>query len=225
MCALALVIAALVPAQAQQDREAALGAQMAAQLRERMPVVNDTGTRFYVSELVTKLAGRDYPITLEIVDTHSSDEPTEPLWLIGHYVFIPTALIRDVRDESELAGMLAHTLAHESRRDWIRVENSVTMRLYMIGSEGPVPMQIPLGFRRDPRVEYDADAGAVKAMQKAGYDPAALLRYVSRLHASDTNRIEALGNVIQEMPAASPAVLDTSGFQRIQQKYRPADLR
>lgn len=211
MCALALVLAGLVPAHAQQDRESALGAQMAAEIRKQMSVVSDPATRLYISELVTKLAGRDYPITLEVIDTHSSDEPTEPLWLVGHYVFVPTALIRNARDESELAGMLAHTLAHESRRDWIRFDSAGPIPLYVIGREGTL------------KNEFNADAEAARSMQKAGYDPAALLRYVSRLHASDTGRIAALEKVVQDLRAPTDTVVDTSGFQRIQEKYRPVE--
>ena len=226
MCAVALVVVALVPLWAQDTREALVGAQMAKELRKQMPIVKEPATRLYISELVSKLAGRDYPIDLEIIDSRSGGEPSEPLWIIGHYVFVPTALIRNARDESELAGMLAHTLAHEANHDSLRVDRGVggiaTIPLYAIGSEASFRMNIRIA-QRNETLEIVADAVAAKSMQKSGYDPAALLRYVTREHGDEAERIAALEKSLQELQARPATVLDTSTFQRIQEKYPPPD--
>ncbi len=135
----------------------------------------------------------------------------------GGFLFVPAPLILAVRDEAEFAGMLAHAIAHVASRDGTRLATraeliniSTVPAVYMGGGTGDIVL-----LRTWRKCELDADRLSASKMSAAGYDPAALARYIDRLQASydeyspkifsplprRTQRLEAIRAVIGELPA------------------------
>jgi predicted Zn-dependent protease len=187
---LLLAISATAQQQVQASKEAALGEMMAREVRRHTSPIHDAAIRSYVSAMATKLAGPQLLINLEIVDS-TDDATQEPVWLPGGYVFVSCDLIREARDESEFAAMLAHALAHEIARDRSNFARELEMR---------------------------ADASAMQMMAKAGYDPAALLRYISRIDPSQTQRIEGIRTALAALGERPVALLDSSQFQQLRER-------
>jgi len=115
--------------------------------------------------------------------------------LPGGYIIVSTALLTSAGDEAELAGMLAHAMAHVANRDGKRPGtqgqplNYGSVPLIFLGGWAGGDNQglaIPLAFRAIQKTyERQADGDAVRAMSGAGYDPAALVRYLSRIQPGD----------------------------------------
>jgi len=121
----------------------------------------------------------------------------------GGYVMVSRGLLKAARNEDELAGVIAHELAHLGNRDAIRSvgQSKSTSILTAVGTvvaslvgldamagallqsfEGAVDHAVTdlvvKGYSRSQEVA--ADIEAVRLMKVAGYDPAAYMDFVRR---------------------------------------------
>jgi predicted Zn-dependent protease len=214
---MALPAALWCQAPSSDAKQAALGAQMSAELAKSATLISDPAVRAYVSEVTAKLGGRNLLLTLQVTDSDNG-RTHEPIWLPGGYMFISAELIRNARSEAEFAGMMAHALAHEIGDDSIRIARATPSGIPFIiaGSEGALA---PVGYAAHLRpFELEADASAVKMLSAAGYDPIALYDYLSRVEPRDIERMDTLTRTIAELtPPSGPVVVDSSDFRRIQE--------
>lgn len=170
-----------------QDKEAALGAAMARDLRARTGEIDSGVVREYVAALAQRLGGGQYQIAVV------SQFAYEPTVFPGGYIFIPSSLIGNARSEGEFAGMLAHSLAHARQKPappvFASADDSLLQRAL-------VPVQ--------QRAEEEADVAAVRSMASAGFDPEELVRYVSRVGLSPrARRVAAMENAIAQLGTAT----------------------
>jgi predicted Zn-dependent protease len=125
----------------------------------------------------------------------------------GGYIFITTGALRAMQDEAELAGILAHEIAHVPNRDIVRFLNIRAMDATP-GSSVPLLIGSPLnsltmtflhqwdqehiaeqaldilfknGYKQND--EYIDDKAALQYAAFAGYDPHGLVRYFERLRS------------------------------------------
>jgi predicted Zn-dependent protease len=229
------------------EKEIGLGNQLAAQFRRETRALESAAALAYVNGIGQRLAaqtgGPAFTYTFELV----ADDPTvihEVAAFPGGFLFVPASLILAVKDEDELAGMLAHAIAHVASRDGTRqatraqlVKAASVPLIYMGGWTGYAIQQaeaqaIPLGMRQVWRnFEMNADRLAAHKMAAAGYDPMALARYIERVQAQDdtepkawsplpqrSERIEAIRAVIASLPAQVYGPHE--GLERIQEEVR-----
>jgi len=202
---------------------------MSQEIVKSATLIPDPAVRAYVSELATKLGGRNLLLTLQVTDTDRG-RSHEPIWLPGGYMFISADLIRAARTESEFAGMMAHALAHEVGDDSRRIAETTpmgTIPFVFVGSaDGSEFMPRAYTARARP-FELEADASAARMMLAAGYDPIALFDYLSRVEPRDNERMEALTKAIADLtPPPDPVVVDSSDFRKIQERLtKPPRVR
>jgi predicted Zn-dependent protease len=180
------------------QKEAAMGATLAAQVQREATFIDSAVVRDYVNRIGARLAAQiptaPFPYTFAVI---AGDPNTthEPLSLPGGYIFVPGPLILAANDEAEFAGMLAHSMAHVAERHATREatratigDQGTTIPLifmggwtgYGIGQDSSV--LLPAGFLKSRRqFEDDADALAVTMTSRAGFDPEALVRYIGRV--------------------------------------------
>ncbi|MCP5110700.1 MAG: M48 family metalloprotease, partial [bacterium] len=110
-----------------KEKEAALGARLAAEIREKVTTLENAKVSKYVERLGGQLAGHmpgegyDYTFTVYSRDALGRRNPThEPCSVVGGHVLVPASLILAARDEAEFAGMLAHSMAHVAARHGTR---------------------------------------------------------------------------------------------------------
>lgn len=113
--------------------EQELGRKFEALIKSRMPVVEDPEIKGYVQDLVAQLtrAMPPQPFTIKVdVLRHPA---LNAFAVPGGSVFVHTGLIMDFERESQLAGVLAHELAHVSQRHIAgRIERMQAMSLATI---------------------------------------------------------------------------------------------
>lgn len=122
----ALALAAACAVSRQQAAE--LGAQQAAQLNNELPIVRNASADQYVEQLgqrivsQTPYAGQDFQFAL-----YRSDE-VNAFALPGGFIYVSTGLVNAADNVSELAGVLAHEIAHvtqgHSAEQMSRVQNA-----------------------------------------------------------------------------------------------------
>ena len=186
-----------------KEKEAALGKQFANEVLRTTTRLDDDAAQAYVERVGGKLAEHlpDTSWTFHfavIVDDRGG--PThEPVALPGGYIFVPQGLLKTTQDENEFAGMLAHAMVHTAARHGTRdatrmeIANQTTIPLIYIGGwPRAESIMIPVAFRKFWRAcEFEADRVAVSTMAAAGYDPAALLRYIRRVEPELTEAKQA----------------------------------
>jgi len=179
------------------DREIALGEHLAADFRRDTRPIESAAALAYVETIGRRLAVEiggppfEYRFALFVDDRGPAPEVvTFP----GGFLFVPSSLILGARDEDELAGMLAHAIAHVAARDGTRQAT----RAELISMAGvPVAatagwtgetvrsgaaLSIPLSLiQMQRKSELAADQSAARAMAAAGYDPEALAGHIDRM--------------------------------------------
>jgi predicted Zn-dependent protease len=227
-----------------KEKEAALGASLASEVRKHTSEISDSTVHDYTERLGRQFAAQlrgDLDWEFAVVSDDLGGSTHEALSIPGGHIFVPAFLILAVDNEAELAGMLAHSMAHIAERHGTRmaergqVGNSSTIPIIFIGGwitgPGAAPF-VPAGFLKIQRgYELDADRVAVNMMAAAGFDPAALIEYIRRTQRALTaksekysvlppreERISALEAAIASLPSRTGRPIEE--FKAIQDRVR-----
>ena len=113
------------------------------------------------------------------------------------YIFITRGALQQMKDEAELAGVLAHEVAHVCHHDGLHqaqaaelqaaavngvdaaAQNNDTVAQLSQGINAGIDAITKTGYTQPQ--EFDADADGVKFMTAAGYDPHSYLNFLTRL--------------------------------------------
>jgi predicted Zn-dependent protease len=167
------------------DEEIAIGKQADQQVRKQMPAFADTPTTAYVRALGQRLVrvapGPKYPYTFSVADYREINAfalPGGPIW-------IHRGILHAAANESQVAGVLAHEVAHIAQRHAADQLTKATLTNWGLGllgailgnSGGAGTAQIAAGllangvflkFSRDD--EREADRIGLEILTKAGWD-------------------------------------------------------
>jgi beta-barrel assembly-enhancing protease len=132
---------------------------------------------------------------LKFTITVVQDDSVNAFALPAGYVFVNTGLLSSVKNDGELAGILAHEIAHIERRHSMKaiyraVGFSVVLSLLLNNGDNVKRMQemgqiagismrlAQLGYSRE--AELEADRYGVEIMEKAGYNKQDILNFWQR---------------------------------------------
>lgn len=187
------------------EKEKALGAQLAAEYRRGAAVIDSPELLRRIDALGAALvpAGSHFTYTFALV---AADDTAlhEPVALPGGYIFVPSALILAARNIDELAGMMAHAIAHVEARHGTKaatkgeLANQAAVPLVFMGGwtgyavRQNAALTVPLGMLQSVRAwELDADSLGARLMAAAGYAPARLADYIARTQPADADPPDA----------------------------------
>ena len=197
------------------EAEQKMGRDLAAKIEQRERIVKDPLIAEYVNRVTQNLARNSdvkVPVTAKVI--HSPE--INAMALPGGYMFVNTGLIEFAQDESELAGVLGHEIAHVAARHGARsatralAAQSAAMALvailgvsrekaqlaYAIAEIG-LPMAF-LKFSRD--FERQADFLGVQYLYAAGYDPVGMVQFFERLSATQKREKSAMSGLFASHP-------------------------
>lgn len=175
------------------EKERALGEAMAAVVDRHNRLLTDPVINDYTNGLAQKLvrnSDAQIPFTVKVIDSPEIGIFSLP----GGFLYINKGLIEDVENEAELAGLMAHEIAHVSARHFTRsATRAHTWNLFSTALifAGPVGFGVreiggiaaPLTFRKMSRdAEREADLLGIQYLYTAGYDPEAVVHALERLH-------------------------------------------
>jgi hypothetical protein len=233
------------------DREVGLGKQLSSQVESSARVVTDPVINEYINRIGQNLVRHSdarVPFTIKILD----NQEVNAFALPGGFFYVDSGLILAADNEAELAGVMAHEIAHVAARHATKnmtraqIWNMASVPLIFIG--GPVAyivsevasLAVPLGFLKFSRdAEREADLLGLEYDYATGYDPQAFVQFFEKLnvekkkpnfvakafttHPMNVERIEAAQDEIRKyLPDRPEYVVDTSEFEDI--KARLASL-
>jgi beta-barrel assembly-enhancing protease len=181
-------------------RERELGQSLAASFDRTTRIINDAVVNNYVNQVAQKVvrySDAEVPFTVKVID--SGDIP-RAYGLPGGFLYVNLALILASDAEAELAGIIAHEIAHVAARHATRaltrkhIYNFVNSMALMTGPGGVVVEDVagvagPLSLKKFARdAEYEADLLGIEYAYAAGYDPEALMAALEKLHAIEVKR-------------------------------------
>ena len=163
-----------------------MGRRVDAEVRREMPVLKDAEVATYVRSLGRRLAphapGPKYPYSIAVVDYREINAfalPGGPIW-------VHRGLMHAASNESQVAGVLAHEVAHIAQRHSADQLTKATMANWGLGvlgaflgnSAGAGAAQVAAGFltngvflkfSRDD--EREADEVGLEILRRAGWNP------------------------------------------------------
>lgn len=189
---------------AQQDVE--IGAQSAAEAERQLPLVRDAEVDAYVNRIGQKLAanagGPQFQYRFRVVNASDINAFALP----GGFVYLNRGIIDNARNEGEVAGVLAHEIAHSALRHGThqaskayaaqaglqilggllggKVGNNTAQILNVVGGVGLNALF--LKFSRE--LETQADVRGAQILAASGYTPADMVSFFNTLAKADTSK-------------------------------------
>lgn len=162
-------------------QEAELGSQMAVLLLHGKPLDPTPELQRYVNRLGRWLSLQstrpDLPWTFVVVDESEFNAYSAP----GGYVFVTRGLIDRCTDEAELAGILAHEIAHVINKHHLHAMHSAVRTGVPSNLAALVRHVHALGY--GAQAEHAADREAVTLAARAGLDPFGLVSALVQVNA------------------------------------------
>src|SRR5437879_5354808 len=205
------------------EREIALGKQLAQEVERSSKLIDDPVVTEYVNRVGQNLVRNSdarVPFTIKVID---SDE-VNAFALPGGFFYVNSGLILRAQEESELAGVMAHEIAHVAARHGTKnaTKGELTQIAAMVGSifipysyagyamyQG-LNLAIPLTFLKFSRdAEKEADFLGLQYMYKAGYDPNSYVTFFERIQADEKRRPATIPKVFSTHPPTPDRIENT----------------
>jgi len=194
------------------EKEISIGRQMSAEVEREVKLVDDPVISEYVNRVGQNLVRNSdakVPFTIKVVQ---SDE-INAFALPGGFFYVNSALILAADDEAELAGVMAHEIAHVTARHGAKqmskgeLLNIATIPLIFLGGPAGFGIRqasgflIPVTFLSFSRAnEAEADYLGLQYMYKTGYDPTAAVSFFEKLQAKETAKPGSMSKLFASHP-------------------------
>ncbi len=212
------------------EQEKQFGESFMRQIRRSGKLVQDPELNDYLQQLGYRLAAASdapgYGFNFFLVDDPSINAFAGP----GGYIGVHTGLLLAARNESELAGVLAHEIAHVTQRHLLRAyEAAQRMSLptaaallaaILIGSQDSqagqaalvglqaASAQYQINFTRAN--EHEADRVGIQTLVRSGIDPRGMPDFFERLHQQSRLYGNRLPEFLSTHPVTTSRIAETA---------------
>ena len=196
------------------EKEIALGKQLATEVERQAKIVDDPIIAEYVNRVgqnIVRNSDAKVPFTIKVLDT----EEVNAFALPGGFFFVNSGLILKADSESELAGVMAHEIAHVACRHATRQQTKGDLMEIgaMVGSiftgwtwtgyaiRQGMSLAIPLTMLQFTRAEEkEADHFGLQYLYKSGYDPTAFVDFFEKIETMEKKKPGSIAKVFATHP-------------------------
>ncbi len=194
------------------DDEIRMGRGAAAEIEKSTKFITDPVITEYVNRIgqnLVKNSDAKVPFTIKVID---SDE-INAMALPGGFFYVNSGLILNADEEAELAGVMAHEIAHVAAHHAAReMTRGKYMQIGMVplifiggwtgyGIYEAASIGVPLTFLHFSReFEAQADYLGVQYMYRAGYDPQAFISFFEKIQALEKRKPGTLSRAFADHP-------------------------
>lgn len=229
------------------NKEVNLGRQLAADVDRQGKFIEDPVVTEYVNRVGQNLAlhsDAKIPFTIKVLDS----DDVNAFALPGGFLYVNKGAILAADTESELAGVMAHEIAHVAARHGVEQASKATLAnyamiplIFMTGGLGYIAYQaaqigVPLTFLKFSRnVESEADKLGAQYLWASGYDPNNFLSFFEKLekkekhkpgtlsklfgtHPPTPDRIVKVHDLLARFPDRDEYTVTTSEFSRVKSR-------
>lgn len=196
------------------ESEVKMGRMLAAQVDKEAKFVDDPIITEYVNRVGQNIvlhSDAKVPFTIKVIDA----EEINAFALPGGFFYVNKGLILAADNEAELAGVMAHEIAHVCARHAMENERKMQIMDYgmlagiLLG--GPILSNVlyngagffeGMAFLKFSRgAEAEADKLGMQYMWAAGYDPSAMATMFEKLEGKNKKKPGTIAKLFQDHPA------------------------
>jgi predicted Zn-dependent protease len=229
------------------EREMALGRELSMEVEQSARLLTDPVVNEYVNrtgQILVRHSDCKVPFTIKVID----DDEVNAFALPGGFFYINTGAILAADDEAELAGVMAHEIAHvcarHATRNLTKSEITQYASLPLIFFGGPAGYAVrqvasfamPMSFLKFSRdAEREADRLGIEYQYAAGYDPTAFVDFFEKLegeekephnfvarafmtHPMTEDRVRRAESELEMLPDRESYITDTSEFDAVRDR-------
>jgi beta-barrel assembly-enhancing protease len=194
------------------EKQVAMGRSFAQQVESQVKMVNDPVVTEYVNRIGQNLvrnSDAQVPFTIKVIDS----DVVNAMALPGGFFYVNSGLILAADEEAEVAGVMAHEIAHvaacHAAREMSRANlmQMASIPLIFVGgaigyagyeAAGIGGMFGILKFSRG--FEAEADYLGIEYMYRAGYDPSAFVSFFEKVQAMEKKKPGTLAKAFDTHP-------------------------
>jgi len=194
------------------EKQVAMGRSFAQQVEAQVKLVNDPVVTEYVNRIGQNLvrnSDAQVPFTIKVIDS----DVVNAMALPGGFFYVNSGLILAADEEAEVAGVMAHEIAHvaacHAAREQTRASllQMASIPLIFVGggigyagyeAAGIAGMFGILKFSRG--FEAEADYLGIEYMYRAGYDPSAFVSFFEKVQAMEKKKPGTLAKAFDTHP-------------------------
>ena len=225
------------------EQDIQMGRQSAGEVAQQVPLLQDERIVNYVRQLGARLAERapgfNFTYQFNVIATKEINAFALP----GGYVFVNAGTIAAARNEGELAGVMAHEIAHVALRHptnqvskaYVAQKGLRIIRKATGADIGPILEQVGgaganlLFLKFGRTAETQADLEGARIMAAAGYDPRDMAGFFELLqsksgqrtpefmsdHPDPGNRVAAINRELPSLKVSSNPLRDSDEFKQV----------
>jgi len=217
------------------DKQVAMGRAYSQQVEHSAKLVSDPLVTEYVNRVGQNLVRNSdakVPFTIKVIDTDELNAFALP----GGFFYVNSGLILAADNEAELAGVMAHEIAHVAAchvaREQTRgnIVNLATIPLIFVpggwavyeGTQAALSIGVPLTFMKFSRnFEAQADFLGMEYMYKAGYDPQSFISFFEKIEAQEKKKPGTVAKAFASHPMTDDRVASAQQELRTVLPARP----
>src|SRR5271163_4360980 len=203
------------------ERQVADGRRYSQMIESQVKLVNDPVIAEYVNRIgqnIVRNSDAQVPFTIKVIDS----DVVNAMALPGGFFYVNSGLILAADEEAEMAGVMAHEIAHVSAchygREMTRAQimQMATIPLIFIGGAigygayEASGLAIPMTFLKFSRgFEAEADYLGVEYMYRAGYDPSAFVSFFEKIQAMEKKKPGTISKAFDTHPQSADRIEKT----------------
>jgi predicted Zn-dependent protease len=190
----------------------------AQQIESQIKLVNDPVITEYVNRVGQNLvrnSDAQVPFTIKVIDS----DVVNAMALPGGFFYVNSGLILAADEEAEMAGVMAHEIAHVAACHYGREMTRLNLlqmasipAIFMGGALGygiyeGMGLAVPMAFLKFSRgFEAEADYLGVEYMYRAGYDPSAFVSFFEKIQAMEKKKPGTISKAFETHPQSSDRI-------------------